>query len=84
MYVEQVFFSESHVEKGRHVVIQKEPSSRQGEGNTDSAPEVQLLSLGNDNDFADLIPATIIRDEALVAPNLANEVPLTASKIATA
>ena len=72
------------MEQGWHVVIRKEPRGRRGEGNKDSALEVQLLSLGNDNNFASLIPATIIRYEALVALNLANGVPLTASKIVAA
>ena len=84
MHVEQVFFSKSLVEQGWHVVIRKEPKGRRGEGNKDSAPEVQLLNLGNDNDFASLTPATIIRDEALVAPNRADGVPLTAFEIAAA
>ena len=84
MHVEQVFFSESPVEQGWHVVIRKEPTDRRGECNKDSTSEVQLLSLGNNNNFASLIPATTIRDEALVAPSLADGVPLTASKIAAA
>ena len=62
----------------------KRAQGRRGEGNRDLAPEVQLSSLGNDNDFAGLIPATTFRDKALLAPNLANGVPLIASKIAAA
>ena len=37
MHVEQVFFSESPVERGWHVIIQKEPRGRRGE-----ATEIQL------------------------------------------
>ena len=56
---------------------------RRGEGNRDLAPKVQLLSLGNDNNFASLIPATTIRDDAPIALNVANGVLLTAFEVAT-
>ena len=84
MHVEQVFFSESPMERGWHIVLRKEPRGRRGEGNRDSAPEVQLLSLGNDNDFVGLIPATTIRDDTPISPNVADGVPLTAYEVVAA